>query len=277
MDKKVVSIVTILAVGTVGVYAMFTDKQQPSASANEESHSDLNREHMLSTNNYITMNSEPIRDKDSAQTSTVLTNTADARKINIDNRDLQSNVQLADYRGNDGNNDIPQQGNTFGTNRFFAGHGQNQNGDNFYLKPTSNSSAYAGNADEVKDFLLREGETFFKFRADDDLNTTEEKTDDLGNNYYTFQQTYKGLPVNGRLMVVRTDNSDQVKLVTGRFQSEVELDITPTLTGRDAVVHAIYLQNPPPASEPIIHNEPELQVYVDENNSNQIIFAYPPL
>jgi len=273
MDKKLVSIIAVLGVAAVSTYSMFTESI-PSASLSADSHDDAKHASIRSSNKSLITQSESVLDINTAQASTELQDSAAARHVGINNRDKPASAQYADYRNQTGNDNISPPPTTASTKRFFADHGQNRNGDSFYLKPKTNGSAHASSASEVKDFLLREGEAFFKFSAADDLNATEEKLDDLGNNYYTFQQTYKGLPVNGRLMVVRTDDSDEVKLVTGRFQSEVELDITPNLTGRDAVMQALYRQDPPPASEPVIHNEPDLQVYADDDGGDKINLVY---
>ena len=156
--------------------------------------------------------------------------------------------------------------------RVFPAKAANHNGDSFFLKP-GGESVRATSAEEVKSFLLSQGGKFFKLGAQDDLKTTEQKYDDLGNSFYTFQQTYKGLPVYGKVTVVRTDNNDDIKLVTGRFQSEVDLDTTPNLNGRDAVIQALYNEPVQPASEPVIHYEPELQVFVQDDKS-QPVLAY---
>jgi len=275
MDKKVVTIIAALAVGAVSTYGMYSERK-PSASASTNSSIDFKRTGLPPTNNsQITTNNDVIVNKDTTQGNKGLHDSATIQQISVAYRDdSQATIQYADSNNPSNDSSFSRSMNSLGVNRFFADQSQNRNGESFYLKPKADGTVHADSASEVKQFLLQQGKTFFKFGAADDLNATEEKTDDLGNNYYTFQQTYKGLPVSGRLMVVRTSDSDEVKLVTGRFQSEVELDTTPNLSGRDAVLQALYGQDQVPASEPIIHYEPDLQVYIDDDNGEQIKLAY---
>jgi len=168
-------------------------------------------------------------------------------------------------------NGMDQRQNGHGDGGIFPAKAANRNGDSFFLKPEG-ESVHASSAEDVKAFLLDQGAKFFKLGAQDNWQTTDQKNDDLGNHFYTFQQTYKGLPVYGKVTIVRTDNGENIRLVTGRFQSEMELDTVPDLNGRDAVIQALYNEPVQPASQPVIHYEPQLQVFMEDNAKAVLVY-----
>ena len=156
----------------------------------------------------------------------------------------------------------------------FDANGQNNTSDNFLIKLDAGSSVVAKDADAVRDYILSGGKHYFKLGNKDDVVSTESKQDDLGNTFYTFQQYYNGVPVYGKSLVARVDKQQQLKMVTGSFASSLDLDVTPSLSGKDAVINALYKLPEPPASNPVVYGDPTLQVYVDQNTSQpHLVFS----
>jgi len=164
--------------------------------------------------------------------------------------------------------DVPQ-----ATEALFTDRPSNVNGQGLLLEPEPGKQVHAPDAAAVRAVLLRAGAGFFHVRPQvDDLQPVNSKVDDLGNVYYTYQQFYKGVPVQGKVLVVRTDSRDDVQLVTGRFQSQVNVNTTPQLGGPEAVMHGLYAQSVPPADHPVIHGKPQLQVFASGADSARLAY-----
>ena len=280
MFKKTIPIVTVLAVAAASTYGMFGGSSgsgaiEPFASQTMMQNA---RDGSDSINNFGTSQTGHSRQQASSafgaygMQAQASQNDGSAETAYWDRQMPADDGGLQTVSNNDDGSGISQPLNNQIGGGIFPDKAANRNGDSFFLKP-GGETVRAASAEQVKSFLLGEGAKFFKVGAHDDLQTTEQKYDDLGNSFYTFQQTYKGLPVNGKVTVVRTDNNDDVKLVTGRFQSDMELDTVPNMNGRDAVIQALYSAPAQPASQPVIHYEPQLQVYVDDG-ADKPVLAY---
>ena len=125
--------------------------------------------------------------------------------------------------------------------------------------------------------LLTQGQDYFHAQDADDLQKVKSNGDDLGNQYYTFQQTYNGVPVSGQVIVVRTNVNDQVKTITGHFESQLNVNTIPAMDGRDAIMQALYQQSSPPTNTPVIHTKPALEVYVPAKAGDGPHLAYKSL
>ena len=68
-------------------------------------------------------------------------------------------------------------------------NGFNSNGDSFHLKPDANSQITAADANQVKEIITQAGSAFFKLRKEDNVSPVNSSIEDLGNVYYTLQQT----------------------------------------------------------------------------------------
>jgi len=159
---------------------------------------------------------------------------------------------------------------------FFDRSGRSVNGKMMLLQP-SLENIVAHDADSLRKILLTQGEDYFHTQQADGLQKVKFNGDDIGNKYYTFQQTYNGVPVSGQVIVVRTDANDSVKTITGHYQSQLDINTIPAMDGRDAIMQALYQQDSPPTNTPILHTQPSLEVYVPTQSANGPRLAYKSL
>lgn len=148
--------------------------------------------------------------------------------------------------------------------RLFEKYGSNRNGQSLYLKPGVAENIAAGDASQVQAILVQAGKAFFRIQSSDELNVVTSRVDDLDNVYYTFQQTYQGIPVHGRKLVVRTDREDRISLIAGTYESDLDLATRPSFTGEHALMQALNQLDLPPVGIPVVHKQPELMVYVQD-------------
>ena len=152
--------------------------------------------------------------------------------------------------------------------------GRYQNGKQMMIKQqTTVEPIVARDAEQVKQLLKSGGQAYFDFRAEDDIKTTEATIDDLQNVYYSYQQTYNGIPVEGRVIVVQTDANDSVSLITGQFESRLTANLDQLQDPTQATNNVIASLADTSVFAPIIHEKPELRIFIDEA-SNQSIAAY---
>ena len=124
------------------------------------------------------------------------------------------------------------------------------------LRGNPNVSVYRENAKGVAEFV--EGKLSAPVRSGDEaqaaiaflqeqqgafriLNATEElavrkiQVDDLGMKHVRLDQHYKGLSVIGGELIVHFAANGSIKTVNGNFESGIDIDITPVVTGQAAV------------------------------------------
>jgi Zn-dependent metalloprotease len=147
---------------------------------------------------------------------------------------------------------------------IFATTSQHKNGASLYVTFKPGATIKVNSAEEAKQVIKQAAADYLQLRKEDDIVTTRTKSDNLGNDYYTFQQTYKDVPVHGTLMVVRADVDQNMRLVSGRFEKNIELDTTPLLEGTKAVTAALQNLEQPPANEPAIIKQPSLQIHYND-------------
>lgn len=77
----------------------------------------------------------------------------------------------------------------------------------------------------------------FRLQAEDNFIPRVVERDELGQEHVRLQQTYRGLPVVGGELIVHLD-SQQVLGVNGQFVPDLELEVSPRLTEREAIASA---------------------------------------
>lgn len=155
--------------------------------------------------------------------------------------------------------------------KLFAG--MHKNGQPFFLKSTSDNPITAKDAHQVKEILMQAGAEYFSLREEDNLVMIEAKIDDLQNIYYTYQQIYKGAPVEGGVLVVQTDSNDSVNLVTGQFESQLNVDLEQLQDAMQATTNVLKSIADTSTFTPIVHVDPELRIFLTQP-SNEAIAAY---
>lgn len=149
--------------------------------------------------------------------------------------------------------------------------GRYQNGEFLIIKGKPEKSIIASDADQVKAILVSGGSEYFALREEDDIKIASSNVDDLKNVYYTYQQTYKGIPVEGRLMVVQTDPDDEVSLITGQIETNLNLDLNQLQDATQATQAVILSLADTSVFEPVIHEKPELRIFVDHAVTQPVV------
>lgn len=72
----------------------------------------------------------------------------------------------------------------------------------------------------------------------DALDVKGQTADEQGNAYYQLEQTYKGLPVYGARAVLEIENGQAV-LISGSWQTGLNIDVNPAHEALDAVTQAL--------------------------------------
>ncbi len=132
----------------------------------------------------------------------------------------------------------------------------------FFLKPADDEPVVAPDAHAAKALVLGAAGALIQAGPGDDLSLRTSKLDEQGNTFYKFTQTFRGVPVFGREVVVQTSAAGEVAAVTGEFQPALQVDTTPALDAPQAMEQALDAL-PNRVGEAKIVQSPELNVYVD--------------
>lgn len=143
-------------------------------------------------------------------------------------------------------------------------------GEQIFIKPAGTASFPVTDAATAKALITDRGRGYFQLGPQDDIELKTAKRDDLGNDFYKFQQTYAGLPVAGRELVVQTDPDRQLAALAGQFQPGIQIGTMPGITAARALDTA--MTSLEPVQPPNVIAPPELTVYV--NASNQASLTY---
>jgi len=73
---------------------------------------------------------------------------------------------------------------------------------------------------------------------DSELEVQNKSTDEYGNSYYELQQQYRGVPVYGAKVLLEVANGN-AEILSGTWQSELTLEITPTYEALAALLKAV--------------------------------------
>jgi len=85
---------------------------------------------------------------------------------------------------------------------------------------------------------LAQDKTTLSLRTDDDLDLLTTENDALGYRHYRYQQTYKGVAIEGAIYLMHEKNN-QVKTANGRLVHELDMTTSPTLTEAAALQSAL--------------------------------------
>lgn len=104
----------------------------------------------------------------------------------------------------------------------------------------------------------------------------------LGNTYYRFSQSYQGIPVYGRDMIVAADQDGKVLMLSGNYRDVSPVDVNPDFSENDAVetVKEMFGDESTVNSEGLTiyslgNNDPELswQIYVSTSDVLEYCFV----
>lgn len=141
-------------------------------------------------------------------------------------------------------------------------------GQPFMLRPQPGNDVRADDANVAKNVVLKSAARVLAVGAHDDLVLATSKIDALGNTYFKFQQTYQGLPVHGREVVVQTNADNYVASVSGEFESQIQLpDTQPSLTSDAAFQQAFSTLPTTLTTAPNYLEKPDLRVHVRDGKS----------
>jgi len=143
--------------------------------------------------------------------------------------------------------------------------GRHKNGQLMMIKARPDLAVSVADATQAKDILVTAGAEFFSLRDEDDIKITESTIDDLNNVYYSYQQTYKGIPVEGRIIVIQTDVEDEIALISGQFESTINVDLEQLQDANTATEQVLLSLADSSVYEPVIHEKPELRIFTDES------------
>lgn len=152
----------------------------------------------------------------------------------------------------------------------FQGLGHHTGGDQVFLKPADSANIRIADASAAKALITTQGRDYFQLGSQDDVELKTTKRDALGNDFHKFQQTYAGLPVAGRELVVQAGPDKQLEVVAGQFQSGIAVNTTPSLTGARALDVAITSLQP--TETPNVIDYPKLAVYVDDSTNPTLTY-----
>jgi bacillolysin len=148
-----------------------------------------------------------------------------------------------------------------GRDPIFRGRTPYVAGTNTFLDNEGGSKeAVAHTVEAARQYVMSRGAGYFAFGPNDDLKTLSSKLDEAGYSYYKYQQTYEGVPVQGRELVVQADRDGVIQMVAGSFQPGIQVDVRPSLSGQVAVNTALNSLADKPLTPATIHYDPELRV-----------------
>ena len=148
---------------------------------------------------------------------------------------------------------------------FFIAQTPHENGKGTVLVTPPDATIKIKNASDAKRLILEGGSEHLNLGKNDNVEIISTKKDKLGNTYYKYKQTYKGIPVDGRELVVEASKEDNSKMLAGFFESNINISTDPELVGSQALNLALSSETP------IIHKEPELKVFVG-NTEPQLVY-----
>ncbi|CAK0769485.1 hypothetical protein CCP4SC76_5180031 [Gammaproteobacteria bacterium] len=140
------------------------------------------------------------------------------------------------------------------------------------IRPTGDIKVVLNDGEQARDFILNNGRQSLGLTGYDSLASTSSKTDDMGNHYYKYQQTYQDIPVFGREVVVNTGKDSRLLAVLGEIEPNIQLDIKPALKKSEVLSAARGLIGETLTQEPVMIQEPALVIYA--GNELPPVLAY---
>ena len=139
---------------------------------------------------------------------------------------------------------------------FFVAQKPHENGEGTFFLPPPDARIEIKNEQDAKRLITEGGAEHFNLGENDDVAIMSSKRDQLGNTFYKYKQTYKGIPVDGRELVVEANDENTSSMLAGFFESNINVETTPSLDGQRANSMALEVDSL------IVHQQPELQIHV---------------
>ena len=139
---------------------------------------------------------------------------------------------------------------------FYTAQIPHENGQGTVFETPPDARIKITSENDAKRLITEGGAEHFNLSDDDDVTIVSSKRDQMGNAYYKYQQTYKGIPVDGRDLIVAADQENYSSMVAGFFESNINIDTNPELEGNQALEQAYDIDNM------ITHEKPELEIHV---------------
>ena len=87
----------------------------------------------------------------------------------------------------------------------------------------------------------------------------KEQTDPLGFKHIRAVQKYKNIPVVGAEIIVHINNKNTIYMINGKYQPDLDIDVTPKITAQKALSIGLAEQNGKPGMH--VGKEPSLVIY----------------
>jgi Zn-dependent metalloprotease len=105
----------------------------------------------------------------------------------------------------------------------FPNNGKMVNSKNFFIKANRKKPIHLESGQEVIDFILQAGKNYFSFSKKDYVQIIEIKKDQFGNNFYKLEQTYDGVKVYARDLIVQTDKNHSFYMLVGTMHTGINI------------------------------------------------------
>ncbi len=135
--------------------------------------------------------------------------------------------------------------------------------EQLFIKPIKNKVIKVSDAVAVEQLIREAGAEFFQFSLHDSVQLVSAQRDTRGNIFYKYDQKYKNVPVFGKQLVVQINKHDQLKLLSGVFEPQIDISVTPQMPADLALSKSYQQMHNRPTSEPIVRVAPQLMIYAD--------------
>lgn len=121
------------------------------------------------------------------------------------------------------------------------------------------SKARVATGEEMKSFVRATLSNAYRLAPESDFIIAKDERDELGRRTVHLKQTHRGVPVVHGELVLSISGDDRVEGVLGTPVPDLELDVTPALSGEAALIRAF--GELAPGQAPLAHEPPVLMIY----------------
>ncbi|MCW8930815.1 MAG: M4 family metallopeptidase [Gammaproteobacteria bacterium] len=279
MDKKygiLFSVSAIASAITASIY--FTDKlSSNNALVNLSEQSEKSNSHSsVKLNN--TQQSLPLQNR----TKTPIENNASSPTANNSAIILQAESPIAgiekiqQYEENlESNDDFPDNNllNVQQGKEFFAEQNKRSNDNQLFVTNKKGSGVLIGDVRDAKKLVLESASEYLNLTEQDDLQLINATRDKQGAVSYKFEQSYNGIEVFDRQVIVESRSNNELSLVMGQLQPKLSVNTTPDLLAKEALDNALNGMENAPASSPDILKSPKLLIYIDDQQIAHLTYS----
>ncbi|MCW8929169.1 MAG: M4 family metallopeptidase [Gammaproteobacteria bacterium] len=188
-------------------------------------------------------------------------------------RHKQINVYLTETVDETVKKEKQQETNRYSELELFPQEEPLQPGDSFYVRADKLQKKISiKNAHQAKELISNAGKTFFSWQEADDIQLETSRRDGLGNFFYKFDQTYQGLPVYGKQVILQTQldkghSNNNLVMVSGQFETQIKLSTQPGIDATTAVSTSMKQLTGSDQPDYKLLSEAQLIIFTDEKHS----------